>query len=129
MAANAPTKDEILKLETSYWEAMKAKDGKKAAALSGDPSLVSGQQGIMRIPRDKMATMTESGDWELLSYAFDDVQFEAPNPDVAIIAYKVRQKVRLKGKEQEFTAADLSMWVRGDDGWTCHAHSETILKE
>ena len=50
-----------------------------------------------------------------------------PSPDVAIIAYKVRQKVRINGKEEDMHAADSSTWVRGDDGWECHAHSETFL--
>lgn len=32
---NTQTKDDILELEQSYWDAMKAKDGKATAALSG----------------------------------------------------------------------------------------------
>ncbi len=31
MPSRAPTRDDILKLESSYWDAMKAKDGEEAA--------------------------------------------------------------------------------------------------
>jgi len=65
----------------------------------------------------------------LESYSFDDVEVSTPLPDVAIIAYTVRQKVKMDGKLQEMHAADSSTWIRGTDGWECHAHSETILKD
>ena len=124
-----PTKDEVIALETSYWDAMKAKDGGKAAKLSGQTSLVTGARGVMSIARDKMGKMTEEGDWSLESYSFDDVEVSTPAPDVAIIAYTVRQKVKMNGKSQDLRAADSSTWIRGADGWACHAHSETFLQD
>jgi hypothetical protein len=119
--------DEIIALEKSYWDAMKAKDGERTAALSGKTSLVSGQRGVMSIDKDKMGAMTEEGEWTLESYGFEDVLVTRPTSDVAIIAYKVRQKVTMKGEPKEFQAADCSTWIRGHNGWECHAHSETIL--
>ena len=127
-AATAPTREELIALETSYWEAMKAKDGKKTAALSGQTSLVTGARGVAAIPQSKMAAMTEDGAWELESYAFDDIEVSTPTPDVAIVAYTVRQKVKMDGKPQDLRAADSSTWIRGADGWQCHAHSETFLQ-
>ena len=44
-----PTKEEIIALETSYWEAMKAKDGARTSQLSGKVSLVTGAQGGCRV--------------------------------------------------------------------------------
>ena len=127
MGAAKPSKAEILKLETAFWEAVKAKDGKKTAELAGEVSIVTGARGVMAIGKAKMGEMTAGGDWELLSYDFDDVETVVPAPDVAIIAYRVRQKVRMGGKEQDLHAADSSTWVRGRQGWECHAHSETFL--
>jgi hypothetical protein len=123
-----PTKDEIVALEKSYWDAMKKKDGHRTAELSGKNSLVTGALGVMSIPKGKMEKMTEEGKWTLESYAFDDVEVSTPAPDVAIIAYTVRQKVKMDGKTQDLRAADSSTWIRGVDGWECHAHSESILK-
>jgi hypothetical protein len=48
---------------------------------------------------------------------------------VAIIAYTVRQKVTMDGVTQDLRAADSSTWLRGAQGWECHAHSETFLKD
>lgn len=130
MASHAePTRDEVIALEKSYWDAMKKKDGGRTAELSGKTSLVSGAQGISRIPQAKMGAMTEDDKWTLESYQFEDVEVTTPTPDVAIIAYTVRQKVRMDGKSQDLRAADSSTWIRGTDGWRCHAHSEALLQQ
>lgn len=122
-----PTRDEIIALEKSYWDAIKQKDGRRTAELSGKISLVTGAQGVMSIARATMGKMTEDGNWTLESYAFDDIEVSTPAPDVAIIAYTVRQKVIMNGKPQDFRAADSSTWIRGAGGWECHAHSEASL--
>lgn len=127
MDHSAPTPDDIVTLEKSYWNAMMAKDGKAAAALSGDPSLVTGARGVMSIDKTKMGKMTEDGDWQLKSYTFDDVRVSIPAPDVAIIVYKVHQSMVMGGKPVDLHAADSSTWLRGKTGWECHAHSETYL--
>ena len=123
-----PTKDEIIALEKSYWEAIKAKDGDRTTELSAKSSLVTGARGVMRIAKEKMGKMTEEGEWTLDSYAFDDVEVSTPSSDVALIAYTVRQSVTMDGKSQDLRAADSSVWIRGASGWECHAHSESFLK-
>jgi ketosteroid isomerase-like protein len=128
MTAHAKSvKDEIVALEKSYWDAMKKKDGRRTAELSGDPALVTGPHGVMKIPKAKMAKMTEEGEWTLESYAFDNIEVSTPLPDVAIITYTVEQKVKMNGKPQTMRAADSSTWIRGASGWECHAHSESLL--
>ena len=128
MATHAnPTKDEIIKLEKSYWDAMKKKDGAKTAELSGKTSIVTGARGVMSIPKTKMGKMTEEGNWTLDSYEFSDIEVATPTPDVAIIAYTVKQKGTMDGKASNMHAADSSTWIRGPEGWECHAHSETFL--
>lgn len=124
-----PTSDEIIALETSYWDAMKAKDGGKTAELSGETSIVTGARGVMSIAKAKMGKLTEDGGWALHDYEFDDVEIATPAPNVAIIAYTVRQKVTMDGKTAELHAADSSTWVKGANGWECHAHSETFLED
>ena len=124
-----PTKDQIVSLEKAYWDAMKRKDGRRAAELSGADSLVTGAQGIMTISKDRMEKMTRDGDWTLDSYEFEKVEVTTPAPDVAIIAYVVHQTVTMKGKPLDMRAADSSTWIRGPNGWECHAHSETVLQD
>lgn len=129
MTTATPTKDDIIALERSYWDAMKAKNGTRTAQLSGNDTLVTGESGVMRIGKDKMGKMTEEGKWTLDSYALSDIEVATPTPDVAIIAYTVRQKVIMDGRAQDMKAADSSVWVRGGDGWQCHAHTEAFLKD
>jgi len=125
----SPSKDDIIALEKSYWDAIQRKDGTRTAQLSGKTALVTGMRGVASIAKDKMGKMTESDKWVLESYNFEDVEVTVPTPDVAIIAYKVRQKVTMDGKSQDMHAADSSTWIRGPQGWECHAHSETMLTE
>lgn len=122
-----PREKTILGLEKAYWEAMKRKDGKRTAELSGKTSLVTNSHGISAIAKEKMGKMTEDGSWTLEDYSLDAVQIALPAPDVAIIAYKARQRVTMNGKTREFEAADCSTWVHGPAGWECHAHSEVPL--
>jgi ketosteroid isomerase-like protein len=122
-----PTKDEIVAIEKSYWDAIKAKDGRRTSELSGKTALVTGTQGVMRIEKEKMGKMTEEGKWILESYVLEDVEVSTPSPDIALIAYTVRQSVTMDGKSQDMRAADSSVWIRGSNGWECHAHSETLL--
>ena len=126
--ASPPQKD-IIALETSYWDAMKAKDGARTSKLSGKVCLVTGAQGVMSIGKGEMSKMTKEGKWTLESYALDDIVVTTPTPDVAVIAYTVNEKVIMDGKPQNLRAADSSTWIRGSDGWECHAHSETFLKD
>lgn len=124
-----PTKQDVIALERSYWDAMQRKDGSRTAELSAEGALVTGSHGVMNVSRKKMGSMTEEGDWTLESYEFEDVEVSVPMPDVAIVAYTVRQNVTIGGKAQEMRAADSSVWVRGPEGWRCHAHSEAFLKD
>jgi ketosteroid isomerase-like protein len=122
-----PTKDEILALETAYWNALCKKDGTTAARLSSDSAIVTGKHGLTTLSKEKMKSLTEEGKWTLNSFEFQDVAFLAPTPDVAILAYTVTQNVTMDGKTQTLRAADSSTWVRGPDGWNCCAHSEAFL--
>jgi hypothetical protein len=129
MSAHAmPTTEEVIALEKSYWDAMKKKDGNRTAELSAKSSLVTGARGVSRIAKENMGKLTEEGNWTLESYDFEDVEVSTPAPDVALIAYTVRQSVIMDGKPSDLRAADSSVWIRGANGWECHAHSETFLK-
>lgn len=127
-AVAKPTKDEVVALEKSYWDAIQKKDGNRTAELSGKLALVTNTRGVMSIPKDQMGKMTESGEFTLESYAFDDVNVSVPTADVAIIVYTVRQTMVMDGKKQELKSADSSTWLKGENGWECHAHSETFMK-
>lgn len=127
MPSEHPTKDDILALETSYWDALCRKDGEAASRLSADPCVVSGKQGVMTVSRQKMKLLTEEATWSLDSYQFEEVTFLSPAPAIAILAYTVTQTVTMNGRTETLRAADSSTWTRSTEGWTCCAHSEAFL--
>lgn len=122
-----PDKSEILALEKAYWDALTRKDGVTTARLSADSCIVTGKQGLMTISKQAMKSLTEDAKWTLDSYAFDDVEFISPAPNVAILAYTVTQTVTMDGQPRTLRAADSSTWIRGPEGWQCCAHSEAFL--
>jgi len=127
MPGERPTKDDILALETAYWDALCRKDGDAASRLSADPSVVTGKQGLATISRQKMKSLCDDAKWTLDDYTFEEVTFLSPAPDVAILAYTVTQTVTMDGRTETRRAADSSTWIRSPEGWTCCAHSEAFL--
>ena len=91
------TKEDIIALETSYWEAMKVKDGAGTSRLSGKISLVTGAHGVMTIPKSKMGQMTEDGKWTLESYAFDDIEVTIEHECRCIAWSNARHDIRAPG--------------------------------
>ena len=47
--------------------------------------------------------------------------------DVAIVAYKVRERLVVDGNPVTLDAADASTWIRRNGHWVCALHTESIL--
>jgi len=125
--AKASIRKEIIALEKSYWDALKVKNGARAAQLSGAKALVTGARGVASIGKTEMTRMTEASDWSMDSYEFEDVEVIAPAANVAIIAYTARRHVTMEGKKSELHTANSSTWVKSANGWVCHAHSDAFI--
>ena len=122
-------KQQIIDLETRFWQSMKDKDPTAAKAMIADEGLVAGRMGTMRIDPAKYAKTTEEGQWTLKSFDLKDVDVVFPNKDTAIIAYKVHQTGDHKGQPIDMTCADSTVWVRSGDSWKSALHTETILED
>lgn len=96
----------IVELETRFWQSMVDKDARRAKAMIADQCLVAGPSGTMEIDPDKYEAMTRDGNWDLDTFAFDDMAVVFPSDGVAVIAYKVRQTGTLKGEKMDMTCAD-----------------------
>lgn len=71
--------------------------------------------------------MLDTGEWEIRDFAFgDDVQVRRLSDDVALIAYKVREKLTVEDKPVTLEAAETSVWVRRDGAWRCAMHTESL---
>lgn len=119
---------ELIETEQRFWDAMQNKDGKAAAELIDDGSIVVGSSGVSTIDRKSMEKMTEDGKWELQHFSFNDTtrQVRLINDDLAIVAYTVSERVVVEGKTLHFDANDSSVWMRRDGEWRCVLHTESL---
>jgi len=118
---------ELLALETQYWEAIRDKDAEAAMRLTDDPCIVTGAQGVGRIDRRALAAMMKDVPYTVNEFEIDeDVHVRLLRDDVAILAYRVRERLTVEGKPVTLEAADSSTWVRRDGRWLCALHTEAI---
>ena len=120
-------KQDIIDLETKFWDTMISKDADTASSLLTKKSIVIGPQGVSEIARGDFAKMMDSSKWTLESYRLSDVQVLFPTDDTAIIGYKVRQKGTMDGKPYDMQCANSSAWTRAGGGWQCALHTETVM--
>jgi uncharacterized protein (TIGR02246 family) len=126
--AKKSVEKELVKLEKSYWQAIKDQDLEAALALTDDPCIVAGAQGVSSIGKDKFREMMQSEQWTLNDFKMtDDVQIRMLSDDVAVLAYKVHEELTLEGKPVALDAAESSTWVRRNGRWLCSLHTESIL--
>ena len=126
--ANANATEELMELERQYWEAIKNRDGKTAAALSDDPCVVTGAQGFGSFTPKQLGAMMNDGRYELRSYRIEkNPEVQLIGDDVAVVAYRVHEDLIVEGKPVSVEATDSSTWVRRDGQWRCALHTEAIL--
>jgi len=126
---NSPAEaNELLNLEHQFWNAMQTKDAGIAQAMTDDGCIVVGAQGVSAIDARTMGKLTTEGKWQLDEYSFDEknAQVRMLSDDVAIVAYKVNERVVVDGKELPIEANDASVWVRRDGKWLCALHTESL---
>ena len=122
-------KQQIIDLETRFWQSMKDKDVATAKSLIAQEGLVTGPMGTMTINPEKYAQMTRDGQWTLENFEMKNVEVVQPTPDSAIIAYEVHQTGDMKGQKMDLRCADSSVWVKEGSDWKCALHTETILED
>jgi hypothetical protein len=117
---------ELLSLERQFWSALKAKDASTAVALSDDPGVVVGPQGVGVLDRKTLAGMIEAAPYEIEDFTFEDFHVRSVSDDVAVVAYKVKEKLTVDGEPLSLEAFDSSVWIRRNGKWTCSLHTESI---
>jgi len=122
-------KQDIIDLETKFWDTMVSKDTDTASAMLGEKSIVVGPMGLSEVSRGDFGKMMDGSKWTLDSYTLSDVQVLFPTEDTAVIGYKVRQKGTMDGKPYDMECADATTWTRSGDEWLCALHTETMLND
>ena len=120
-------KQDLLALETRYWEAIKNKDVDAAMQLSDEPCLVTGPSGVGRIDRETMSQMLRNAPYTLETFSIaDGAQVRQLADDVAVLAYDVHETLKVDGRTMSLDASDSSTWVRRNGRWLCAMHSESL---
>ena len=122
----SPLANELIELEKQFWQAMKDRDVAAAVALTHDPCIVAGPQGVSSIDHATFGRMMEGGKWTLPEFDLRDVRVQELGDDVAVIGYKVHEKLTVDGKPITLDAADASTWVRRNGRWLCAMHTESL---
>ena len=124
--ASSSVERELVGLEKKYWQAIIDKDFAAALALTDDPCIVTGAQGVASIGRKEFEGMMKSEQWTLNKFELDDIQVRMLGDDAAVVAYKVREEMTVEGKPLTLEAADSSTWVRKNGNWVCALHTEAL---
>lgn len=124
--ASTTVEQELVELEKQYWQALKDNAAGAAMRLTDDPCILTGAQGVMRIERHALAGLMKAAQYTLHGFQLDDVHVRLLRDDVAVVAYKVREKLTVDGKPLTLDAADASVWVQRDGRWVCALHTESI---
>jgi len=118
---------DLLALETRFWKAIQDGDADAAMKLTDDACIVAGAQGVATLDRKGLAAMMQAPNYTLHEFEIDDdFQVRLVTDDVAVVAYKVWEKLTVDGKPVELDAADSSVWVRRNGTWVCALHTESI---
>ena len=123
-----PKTQDLLEQERNFWNAMRDKDARAAAQMTDDGCIIVGAQGVSSIDPKTMEKLTREGQWELEHYRVDErtAQVRFIHDDVAIVAYKVNERVAIDGETLNLDANDSSVWVRRDGRWLCAMHTESV---
>lgn len=121
----------LVDLETRFWQSMVDHDTDTAIEMLAEPSLMVSPQGTMRFDHDMYRRMAETGSMVLTSFELNDMEVMFPDENTAILAYRVRQAMAPRGKEDQSSSEemyDTSTWIRSGDAWHCVMHTETPVQ-
>lgn len=128
MQTNQPNQQELLALETQYWQAIKDRDAQTAMKLSDDPCILTGAQGFGSFTPEQLAAMMPEARYELRDFQIDPgAEVKLISPDVAVVAYKVHEDLIVEGEPLSLDAAESSTWVKRGSQWRCALHTEALL--
>lgn len=119
----------VVALEHRFWQSMVDGDAAVALTLLAEPAAMVSEHGAMQFDHDRYRRMAEQGPKVLRSFTLTDIQVMTPRPDVALLLYRVKQKVasRAGGDEVTQEMQDTSTWIQIGGEWRCVMHTETPL--
>ncbi len=123
--AAAPTKDALMTLEKSGWEAWKNRDPKWTEQNYSDKGFNVGTTG--RTEKAEMIKAYSTQKCEIKSYSLSDDQMRMAGPDVAILTFKSAQDVVCDGKKSPANVQSASIYAREGDKWKAVFYAEAAI--
>jgi uncharacterized protein (TIGR02246 family) len=120
---------ELIELEKRYWRAIQDGDVETALSMTEDPCLIAGERGVTAVGAAQFRQIMQARTNKIDDVELSDVQVRMLTNDVAIVVYKVHERLTADGKATELDAADASTWVRRSGRWVCALHTEAKLKQ
>ena len=126
----ATARQELVALETQFWQSMVDQDTDTALKMLHEPALMVSSHGVVKFDHDGYRKMAEQGGMVLTSFEFADMDVMFPNDETAVLTYRVKQGVaqRDKSVSEVQEMADASTWIREGGQWRCVMHSETPVQ-
>jgi hypothetical protein len=125
MEANA-RKQEIERLEKSFWQSMIDGKADVATGMLTEPALMVSKHGRLKFDHAAYEKMAADDTQKLTEYEISDFDVVFPTQDVAVASYRVRQSMEAKGQSRTEDVFDSSTWVKLGDAWKCVAHTESL---
>lgn len=115
------SKNEIIKLENKYWDAMRSNDVETAVSLTRFPCILTSPKGVQHVSEDQYREMmkADKGD-KYKGINLLNPQVDVLNDDAALITYNIE----MNGMQM----LDTSTWIRENGKWICAYHSENQIQ-
>ena len=68
----------------------------------------------------------EQSRYKILDFDINDSQISVLGDDVAVVGYKVNEKLSVEGKPVTLRAVDASTWIKKGGKWVCSMHTEAL---
>jgi ketosteroid isomerase-like protein len=123
------THQEVIDLETKFWQSLVDEDTDTALSMLDEPALMVSPHGAMQFDHEQYRQMAEQGSMVVKSYELSDMQVVFPTESTAVLTYRVKQALSERGKSKQIEQemADSSVWTKKDGQWLCVMHTETPM--
>lgn len=123
----ATTHEALVGLETKFWQSMIDQNTDAALEMLHEPALMVSAHGSMKFDHAGYRRMADHGSMILTSFEFSDMDVLFPNEQTAILMYRVKQGVSMRGDGSRSVQEmyDTSTWVKAGKQWKCILHTET----
>jgi hypothetical protein len=126
-ASPAPTKDALVALEASAYEAWKSKDAKFWDTFLSDRFVGYGSAGRL----DKASAIKEftGADCEIKSYTLSQEQMRPLSDDAALLTHKITVDGTCGGQKVPAESWAAGVYVRDGGYWKCAFHAEAAIAD